>query len=129
MSTNPKDQQSEAERRSVQRWLRNESVSVQVMQPCVDGSCPARVIATRTIDLSCQGMRLLVEDELEEGRLFDICVELRDHPRRFLLTGETRWCRPHSPGPDYEVGLEIQEGEGTDYLVWAEVIAGVVGEG
>ncbi len=123
MSMNPDNPDSKAERRSALRRLSSESVSVQVLQSCENGSCPARVIDTRTVDVSSHGMRLLVAERLETGRIFDICVELHDHSRRFLLTGETRWCRYHSEQGGYELGIEIHEGEGTDYLVWGEMIA------
>ena len=125
MSTNPDGTVADADRRSVRRWLRSESVSVQVLLPCDDGSCPAQVVDTRTVDVSARGMRLLVGEALEAGRIFDFCVELGDHPRRFLLTGETRWCRRQADQPRYELGIEIREGEGTDYLAWAEMIMSV----
>ena len=123
MTKNPDNPDSKDERRSAPRRLRSESVSVQVLQPCDDGSCPARVIDTQTVDVSAYGMRLLVSERLDTGRIFDICVELRDHPRRFLLTGETRWCRYHPEQGGFELGIEIREGEGTDFLVWGEMIA------
>lgn len=123
MSMTPDNPASKAERRSVPRRLSRESVSVQVLQPCENDSGPARVIDTRTVDVSSHGMRLLAAERLESGRIFDICVELRDHPRRFLLTGETRWCRYQPEQGGYELGIEVREGEGTDYLVWSEMMA------
>jgi hypothetical protein len=106
------------ERRAQRRWLRSESVSVQVLLPCGDGSCPAEVINTLTVDVSCNGMRLRVAEHLDSGRIFDICVEFRDQPRRFLLTGETRWCRRDPQHGEHEVGIAIHDGDGTDYAAW-----------
>lgn len=115
----------EAERRAIHRWLRRESASVQVMQPASDGSYSPRVLAVQTADVSLRGMRLLANQALEAGYFFDVCVELRGHPQRFLLTGEIRWCRPLAAGEGFEIGLEIHEGEGTDYQYWAERINAV----
>ncbi len=123
MSTTLDNLDSKAERRSASRRLSSESVSVQVLQSCDNDSCSTRVIDTRTVDVSSHGMRLLVAERLETGCIFDICVELRDHSRRFLLTGETRWCRDHSEQGGYELGIEIHEAEGTDHLVWGEMFA------
>ena len=108
-----------AEHRAAARLLRRESVSIQILLPSMDDSRPAEVVASETIDISGQGMRVLLQEPLQTGRIFDICVELKEEPRRFLLTGETRWCRYSNKRKGHEVGLEILDGEGTDYAAWS----------
>ncbi len=119
----PEDSSSRStERRTIPRWSRTEPVSVQLRELAEDGSSDYRILDTRTIEVSEQGLRLWMDQKIEKGRLFDICVELRHHPQRFLLVGEARWCRwdPNSRG--YEVGVAIQDSEETDYQVWAEMV-------
>ena len=106
------------ERRTSERFLRKESVSIQILLDDSDGSCCAQVVASETIDISGYGLRLLLPSPLETDRIYDICVELEDDPRRFLLTGETRWCRYNSERGGHEVGIEILDGEGTDSVAW-----------
>jgi len=125
MATIPKNRKTHAERRCTERMPCSEAVSIQVMHTGQDNSCVYKVIPTRTLDVSAFGMRLIVKEGLEPGRLYDVCVQLRNHPRRFLLTGETRWCRRQSSGEGYEVGIKVLEGVGTDYLAWAETFAAV----
>ena len=119
----PKDSGStSAERRTIPRWSRAEPVSVQLREPAQDGSSDHRILDTRTIEVSEQGLRLWMDQPIEKGRLFDICVELRHHPQRFLLIGEARWCRWQPDSRGYEVGVAIQDSEETDYQVWAEMV-------
>jgi hypothetical protein len=106
------------ERRNSPRTLRREEVSIQVLLPSADGSSPALVVATETVDLSPGGLRLRLPRPLQAHHIFDLCVELKEDPRRFLLTGETRWCRPCPDCPDHEVGITILDGEGTDFAEW-----------
>lgn len=106
------------ERRTTERFLRKESVSIQILLRDADGACCAEVVASKTIDISGFGMRLLLPSPLETDRIYDICVELEGDPRRFLLTGETRWCNYNGERRGHEVGIEILDGEGTDALAW-----------
>ncbi len=107
------------ELRATARLLRKESVSIQIFLPCDDGAHPTEVVASETIDISRYGIRLLLPKPLEAGGIYDICVELKDDPKRFLLTGETRWCRCNSEQQGYEVGIEILDGEETDFAAWS----------
>ena len=110
------------EHRTTARLLRKESVSIQIFLPCVDGTCSAEVVASETIDISRYGLRLLLPKPLEAGRIYDICIELKDDPKRFLLTGETRWCRCNSERQGHEVGIEILDGEQTDFTAWSRSV-------
>ncbi len=107
------------ERRGSRRIPRRESASIQLVFPGEDGSCRPEVATSVTLDVSIQGFRLLLSKALEPGHIYDVCVELADDPKRFLLTGETRWCHYSEKRSGYEVGIEILEGDGTDFEVWA----------
>lgn len=107
------------ERRAAPRLARSEQASIQLVFPCEDGSCRPEVAASFTLDVSINGFRLLLPRAVEPGHIYDVCVDLADQPKRFLLTGETRWCRYNEEHAGYEVGIEILEGEGTDFEIWA----------
>ena len=106
------------ERRAAGRLRLRESLFIQLLLPCLNDVCPSRVVDSVTVDVSKTGLRILLPEAVEAERLFDICVELRASPKRFLLTGETRWCRYDEEEHGYEVGIEIQDGEGTDFDAW-----------
>jgi hypothetical protein len=107
------------ERRGFVRLPRREEVSIQVLLPCEDGRCPSRVVASETLDVSCHGLRLRLPESVPTQHVFDLCIELGDDPRRYLLTGETRWCRPAADERGFEAGITVLDGEGTDYAAWA----------
>lgn len=113
------------ERREAKRMPREESVSIQLISSCEDGRCRLEVAECTTLDVSVSGLRLLLFKPLEDGRIYDVCVQLNDQPKRFLLTGETRWCRCNAEQAGYEVGIAILPGEGTDFEVWASHLAQV----
>ena len=109
-----------ADRRTSQRLLRKEEASIQLVFPCEDGTCRPEVAQSVTLDVSIKGFRLLLPKELEPGHIYDVCVDLAMEPKRFLLTGETRWCRYNSESACYEVGIEILPGEDTDFESWED---------
>ena len=122
MPNNPVDPTRSDEHRTATRLLRKESVSIQILRPCIDASCPAEVVASETVDISRQGLRLLLPEPLEADRIFDICVKLKDDPKRYLLTGETRWCRYNRERRGHEVEIVILDAEETDFNAWSESI-------
>ncbi len=107
------------DRRDSRRLPRKEPASIQLVFPCEDGTCRPEVATSITLDVSIHGFRLLLPKPLEPRHIYDVCVDLADEPKRFLLTGETRWCRYNEEFAGYEVGIEILEGDGTDFEVWA----------
>lgn len=108
-------------KRAAPRFFRAESVSIEILHPGLDASDSPEVIITETIDVSRAGLRVLVNEYVEAGRFFDTCVDLADGARRYLLTCETRWCRFNEQIQSYELGIAIQDGEGTDYLEWSRL--------
>ncbi len=106
------------DRRRDDRRPFHDSLSIQLLLPCLDEVCPARVVDSETLDASATGLRIILDEAVEQDRLYDICVEVKNHPKRFLLTAETRWCRYDERHAVYEVGLELQNGEGTDFEAW-----------
>ena len=64
MPNSHNDPAQAGERRSTTRLLREGSVSIQILLPCMDGTCPAEVVASETIDISRYGIRLLLPEPL-----------------------------------------------------------------
>ncbi len=91
--------------------------------PCEDGSCRPEIAQSFTLDVSIHGFRLLLSRDIEPGHIYDVCLEFKTIPKRFLLTGETRWNRYNEKLQGYEIGLEILPGEGTDFEYWQQLLA------
>jgi hypothetical protein len=118
MRNTPDKPATPKEQRTAVRLLRKESVSIQIVRPTLEDDSLPEVVASETIDISGHGLRLLLAEPLEAERIFDICVKLKDEPKRFLLTGETRWCRYNDERQGHEVGIMILDGEQTDFADW-----------
>ncbi len=110
-------------RRSKPRLFSNESISLQLTLPGVAGLDSGHVVTTHTVDISPKGLRVHFPEPVPADHLFDLVVELEDHHKRFLLTGEVRWCEQKGPH-DYEAGILIHEADYTDYQYWNDIIHG-----
>lgn len=108
---------SHQDRRATPRHLRNDAVAIQIQRPDEGEAILGKVLVTRTRDVSAEGLRIGVEESLEEGNLYDLCVDVQGHLKHFLLTAEVRWCRPDPEG-GFEVGLQLLDGDGTDFAQW-----------
>jgi len=111
------------ERRTNPRLMRREAVALQVRLPGPDGLGLGRVLNTQTLDISREGVRLVVDEPIGVEHLYDLCVDLEGHQRHFLLTCEVRWCKEGESGL-YEAGVVILDGEGTDFDEWAAAFDG-----
>ncbi len=108
---------STSDRRLDTRTPRTEKIAIQILLPGPDGPGTGRVIRSKTLDVSREGLRILINEEVAPDHYFDFCVEFKDYHKIFLLTGEVRWCRP-APEQCYEAGILIHDGEKTDYDAW-----------
>jgi hypothetical protein len=106
-----------SDRRGDQRNPRNEKIAIQILLPGPDGPGTGRVLRSKTLDVSREGLRILIEEPVAADHYFDFCIEFKDYEKIFLLTGEIRWCRP-APEECFEAGILIHDGEKTDFDAW-----------
>jgi hypothetical protein len=116
--------QVQNERRDGPRIPRKEAVSVELRAADPDGPVTPQVVATETMDVSADGLRMILPHPVVPDCLFEMCVQVEGDPRPFLLTGESRWCRP-AGGGRYEAGFRIHDGVGTDYSAWSALFSDV----
>lgn len=111
-----------SDKRDVLRTGLAEAVRIAVFQPDAEAESWCKVLATETVDVSLTGMRIRSDVAVAPDHLFDLCVAFHGDPRRYLLTGESRWCRFDEAQQQYEVGIAIQKGEGTDASEWEKLV-------
>jgi len=112
------------ERRDGSRIPRREAVSVELRMAACGGSAPTRLVAAETVDISADGLRMILPCAVSPECFFEMCVEVDGDSRPFLLTGESRWCRLLTDRGVYEAGFRIHDGVGTDYGAWTELFSG-----
>ncbi|WP_049722759.1 PilZ domain-containing protein [Gilvimarinus polysaccharolyticus] len=81
----------------------------------------ARILLSRSTDLSANGLQVVVDRPLPEGNIYPLCIQLYSPPARYVLTGEVKWCRPS--GGRYLIGIALFESDDTAIVGWKEEIA------
>lgn len=111
------------DRRQHARQARDERVVVQIVSSTHDTLPPGTVVRCSTKDVSPQGLRILLDQKVPEGFQLELWVEISNHPSKFYLAGEVKWCREVEENERYLVGVELTEGKTEDLNLWQDVLA------
>ncbi len=68
------------------------------------------------------GIQIEVDQQVPEGFLLELWVEVSNHPTKFYLAGEVKWCQALDQGKRYLVGVELKKGETEDFTLWQKVL-------
>ena len=110
------------DRRQHVRQSRDERVVVQIVSSTRDTLPPGTVVRCATKDVSSQGIRIQLDQQLPEGFLLELWIEISSHAGKFFLAGEVKWCKELDEGKRYLIGVELKEGETDDFKLWQEVL-------
>ena len=110
------------DRRQHVRHPRDERVVVQIISSHRDTLPPGTVVRCSTKDVSSQGIRIQLEQQLPEGFLLELWIEISNHTNKFFLAGEVIWCQELDGSKRYLVGVELKEGETEDFKLWQDVL-------
>ncbi len=111
------------DRRQHSRQTRDERVVVQIVSSTRDTLPPGTVVRCSTKDVSANGLRIQVDQSVQEGFLVELWVEVSNHPTKFYLAGEVKWCQELDEGKRYLVGVELKETDTEDFKQWQKVLA------
>jgi Tfp pilus assembly protein PilZ len=111
------------DRRQHSRQPRDERVVVQIVSSTRDTLPPGTVVRCSTKDVSASGLRIQLDQPVPEGFLLELWVEVSNHPTKFYLAGEVKWCQELDEGKRYLVGVELKETDTEDFKQWQEVLA------
>jgi len=110
------------DRRQHTRQTRDERVVVQIVSSTRDTLPPGTVVRCSTKDVSANGIRVQLDQPVPEGFLLELWVEVSNHPTKFYLAGEVKWCQELDDAKRYLVGVELKEGETEDFKQWQELL-------
>lgn len=94
-------------------------IEVEAQEP--GSSESGKVLRCEAIDLSANGMQVLVDEALTSGAIHTMIVELDSGKGAFKLSSEVRWVKAHSEG--YLIGLSLYESDGTEIIDWKLMVA------
>ena len=110
------------DRRQHSRQPRDERVVVQIVSSTHDTLPPGTVVRCSTKDVSPTGIRIQLDQEVPEGFHLELWVEVSNHPTKFYLAGEVKWCRELDQTKRYLVGVELRDADTEDFKQWQEVL-------
>lgn len=79
------------------------------------------LVASQSLDISANGLRVITDQALPEGSILRSCVHTDG--QRFVLVTDVKWCSAWKNPGEYLVGLALFESEDTDIQAWKEFIA------
>ena len=88
-------------------------------EPGEDSS--ADVIRCEAIDISANGLQVLVDVELTAGAIHTLVVDIYRSGEIFRLSAEVRWVEAHKDG--YLMGLSFFDSDGTEIIDWKLMMA------
>jgi hypothetical protein len=81
------------------------------------------VVVSKTVDLSANGLQIVMDKPMATGSILQLCVEFIGEPTHYHLTGEVKWVATVGRKHDYLVGFLLMESDGTDIELWKLRIA------
>lgn len=76
----------------------------------------AVVVECECVDLSANGLQVLVPESLKQGAIHTLIIELDKDSKNYRLTAEVKWVKPHKS--DFLTGLMLYDSEGTAIIDW-----------
>jgi Tfp pilus assembly protein PilZ len=110
------------DRRQSNRQPRDERVVVQIVSSTRDTLPPGTVVRCSTKDVSPEGLRIQLDQRVPEGFELELWVEISNHPSKFYLAGEVKWCQELEEGKRYLVGVALSQGKTEDFELWQSLL-------
>ena len=109
---------SSAEKRRETRQKSAERLFVQIVKSD-DQDLVGTTISCEAIDVSANGLRILLDWLIPAGCQLDLWVDNSAGPGKFFLSSEVRWARVSAGG--CEAGVELYDGAATDIAEWRQL--------
>ena len=112
---------SNDEKRGEARIYRSGEIFVEITsaEP-VEGSLP-EIIRCEVLDLSATGAQLLADENMQNGAIHTLVVDLDEYTENFRLAGEVRWSQSCRDG--YLIGFEFLDSEQTGIDDWKNLLS------
>ncbi|HSC75712.1 MAG TPA: PilZ domain-containing protein [Pseudomonadales bacterium] len=90
--------------------------------PAGDARSP-NIIVSKTVDISANGLQIVMDKPAAPGSILQVCVEFTGHPTHYHLTGEVKWVAKIGRENDFLVGFLLLESDQTDIEIWKHRVA------
>lgn len=79
------------------------------------------IVRCEAVDISANGLQVIVDQQLTEGAIHTLVVEIYRSEELYRLTSEVKWVRKSEQG--YLVGLLLFDSDGTEIIDWKLAMA------
>ncbi len=87
-----------------------------------DSHNAGNILMCNSLDLSENGLQVVVDDDMPAGSIFRLCIDLKDSEPIFLVA-EVKWQRPDPDADAFRIGFLLFESDDTDIQRWKELVA------
>ncbi|MDA1299488.1 MAG: PilZ domain-containing protein [Proteobacteria bacterium] len=104
---------------------RSYTIFVEVESAAYDGSTDGNIVICKSINLSAEGLQVVVDTLIPARKVLRLCLDVRDEPPIFVV-GEVMWQRQEPETGEYHVGFRLFDSEETDYQTWRQMVAELI---
>jgi hypothetical protein len=101
-----------------------ETVFIEVLSS--DTDAPANVIMCSSIDLSANGVQVVVDQDIPLGSILRLCIDMPDEEPLYLV-GEVKWKRADTATGGICLGFLLFESDDSDIAKWKQWMADRLG--
>ena len=76
----------------------------------------AQVVEWECIDLSANGLQVLVPEPLKPGAIHTLIIDIEKNSTNYRLIAEVKWVKPYHSG--FLTGLMLYESDGSEIIDW-----------
>ena len=109
------------ERREEARLNMGAEIYIETVSSEPGEASPSVVLKCEGVDLSANGLQVLVYEALVVGAIHTLLIEFESQEKPYKLIAEVRWVKPHAQG--YLTGLSLYNSEGTEIIDWKFMMA------
>ena len=111
------------QRRQNARFPAEHTVFIELLSTRAGSSDSGNVAMCKTLDISCDGLQVKLQQELTVGAILQIGVQLPNSDDTFYLAAEVRWCLPQENAPQsWTAGLKLMNAANSDIGSWIALV-------
>tara|TARA_R110002072_G_scaffold154_2_gene1046 strand:+ start:46616 stop:46996 length:381 start_codon:yes stop_codon:yes gene_type:complete len=92
------------------------SIYIETVSKEPGSSQDAQVVECECVDLSANGIQVLVPEPLKQGAIHTLIIDIEKDAKNYRLTAEVKWVKPYKS--DFLTGLMLYDSEGTEIIDW-----------
>lgn len=108
-----------SDQRRAPRIPRVESIRVHLNPSFLDMDLIDKTLNATSVDVSRGGLKIKVDQKVEQGSAVEVWITIADKPGDFLLRGQANWVRADDAG-GCEVGIALEDIPGTAFRQWTQ---------